>query len=102
VGGHRENSAILIQVRWTTPASQDLQRITRYIRKDNPAAARHVAKTIFDAGNALETFSQQGRIGRIAGTRELVFPGWPYILVYEITEHAVQILRIYHGAQNWP
>jgi toxin ParE1/3/4 len=89
-------------VRWTASAAEDLKRITRRIRKDSPAAARHVAKTIFDAGNSLSVFSQRGRKGRIAGTREWVFPGWPWILVYQVGEHAVEILRIYHGAQDWP
>jgi plasmid stabilization system protein ParE len=27
---------------------------------------------------------------------------WPYIVVYQVTEHAVEISRIYHGAQDWP
>jgi len=89
-------------VRWTTPAAQDLQRVTRRIRRDNPTAARKVAQTVFDAGNALEDFPNRGREGRIPGTRELVFPGWPYILVYQVRENAVEILRIYHGAQDWP
>jgi toxin ParE1/3/4 len=89
-------------VRWTASAADDLKRITRRIRKDNPAAARRVAKTIFDAGNALSSFPHQGREGRIPGTREWVFPGWPYVLVYEVTEYAVEVLRIYHGAQDWP
>jgi plasmid stabilization system protein ParE len=40
-------------VRWTAPAAEDPKRITRYIHKDNPTAARNVAKTIFDAGNSL-------------------------------------------------
>lgn len=89
-------------VRWTTAAAQDLTRITRRIHRDNPTAARNVAKTIFDAGNALETFPNRGREGRIPGTREIVFPGWPFILVYQVTQNAVEILRIYHGAQDWP
>jgi plasmid stabilization system protein ParE len=33
-------------VRWTAPAAEDLKRITRHIRKDNPTAAQNVAKTI--------------------------------------------------------
>jgi toxin ParE1/3/4 len=89
-------------VRWTLPAVEDLKRITRYIRKDNPSSARYVAKTIFDAGNGLTTFPQRGRNGRIMGTRELVFPGWPFILVYEVRSQTVDILHIYHGAQDWP
>jgi len=38
----------------------------------------------------------------IAGTRELVFPGLPYIVVYRIQDQDLEILRIYHGAQDWP
>jgi hypothetical protein len=34
------------------------------------------------------------------GRRELVFP--PYIAVYQVKEHAVEISRIYHGAQDLP
>jgi len=89
-------------VRWTMPAADDLRSITRYIRRDSPSAARNVARTIFDAGNSLDSLPQRGRKGRIPGTRELVFPGWPYILVYQVTEYTVEILRIYHGAQDWP
>jgi plasmid stabilization system protein ParE len=36
------------------------------------------------------------------GRRELVFPSLPYILVYQAKEHAVEISRIYHAAQDWP
>jgi len=34
------------RIRWTAPAAQDLYCITRYIRRNNPEAARDVAKTI--------------------------------------------------------
>jgi toxin ParE1/3/4 len=91
-----------MQVRWTSPAAQDLQQIARYIKKDNPSAARAVAKALFDAGNALETFPHRGRVGRIAGTRELFIPALPYILVYQVAATAIQILHIYHGARDWP
>jgi plasmid stabilization system protein ParE len=57
-------------VRWTTLASNDLSRITRRVRQDNPAAARKVAKTLYDSGMSLQTMLNRGRNGRIAGTRE--------------------------------
>jgi plasmid stabilization system protein ParE len=41
-------------------------------------------------------------MGRIAGTRELVFVPLPYIAVYRVEEDAVEILRLYHSAQDWP
>jgi len=87
-------------VRWTTLASDDLTRITPRIRQDNPAAARKVAKTLYDSGMSLETMPDLGRSGRIAGTREFVLA--PFILVYRVKEDAVEILRIYHSAQDWP
>jgi plasmid stabilization system protein ParE len=36
------------------------------------------------------------------GRRELAFPPLPYIVVYQVKEHAVEISRIFHGAQDWP
>jgi len=92
----------MMRVRWTTDAANDLARIVSYIRKDNPEAARNVAKTIFDGVAELRTFPKRGRIGLAADTRELVFAPWPYIAVYEIFENQVQILRFRHAAQDWP
>jgi len=34
-----------MRVRWTTTAAADLTHIVEYIRQDNPAAARRVART---------------------------------------------------------
>lgn len=91
-----------MQVRWTMPAAQDLQEIARFISKGSPTAARAVAKALFDAANNLDIFPLRGRVGRIAGTRELVVRTLPYIVVYQVTKTAIQILHIYHGARNWP
>jgi toxin ParE1/3/4 len=57
---------------------------------------------VFDAANSLDVMPSRGRVGRIPGTRELVVPGLPYIVLYEVADMAVQILHIYHGARNWP
>ena len=89
-------------VRWTRPAAQDLHHIASRIQRDNPTAARRVATTLYDGCMGLEMFPTRGRIGRIAGTCELVFVPLPYIAVYRVTEDIVEILRVYHGAQDWP
>jgi len=34
------------------------------------------------------------------GRRELVFPPLPYVVVYQVTEYAVEISSIFHGAQD--
>jgi toxin ParE1/3/4 len=89
-----------MRVSWTTLADDDLSRIARRIRQDNPTAARKVAKTLYDSGMSLETMPNRGRSGRKAGTREFMVA--PFILVYRVKADAVEILRIYHSAQDWP
>lgn len=91
-----------MEVRWSPLAYKDLELIFEHIKKDNPAAAREVVRTLYDGCGALKTFPKRGRIGRIKGRRELVFPSLPYIVVYQVKEHAVEISRIYHAAQDWP
>jgi toxin ParE1/3/4 len=89
-----------MRLRWTAPAAQDLYRITSYIRRDNPSAARSVAKTIYDGCETLASSPNRGRKGHIEGTRELVFQGLPYIAVYSVHDAIVEILHIWHGAQR--
>lgn len=89
-----------MEVRWTAPAAQDLENIASYIQRENPTAARRVARALYDTAMSLETLPDRGRHGRIDGTRELVRA--PYIIVYRVKAEAVEILRIYHSAQNWP
>ncbi len=89
-----------MEVRWSTLAVEDLERIFRHIEKDNPTAARETVKAIYDGCETLRDFPRRGRLGRMNGRRELVFS--PYIAVYQVKEHAVEISRVYHAAQDWP
>jgi toxin ParE1/3/4 len=92
-----------MEVRWSMPAAEDLELICERIERDNPEAASRVARTIYDGYARLKDFPQLGRASsRIPGRRELVFAPLPYIAVYQVTEHAVEISRIFHGAQSWP
>ena len=88
------------RIRWTAPAAEDLNRIVRYIRRDNPEAARRVAQTIFEGCASLTSTPNRGRKGKEPETLELVFAPLPYIAVYRVTDSTVEILRIWHGAQQ--
>jgi toxin ParE1/3/4 len=49
----------------------------------------------------LRAFPNQGRKGRVEGTRELPWTPLPLIVVYRVLEQAVEIANIIHGAQRW-
>jgi toxin ParE1/3/4 len=88
------------RIRWTQPAAQDLYNITRYIGRDNPEAARQVAKTIYEGCESLVNAPNRGRKGTEQGTRELLFSALPYITVYRVKDSVIEIMRIWHGAQS--
>ena len=91
-----------MNIRWTRPAQQDIATIVRYIQQDKPDAAARVKAKIIETIERLPVFPEQGRKGIVEGTREIIFHPWPYIAVYVIVDDEVRILRIRHGAQEYP
>jgi toxin ParE1/3/4 len=91
-----------VKLAWSAFALSDRDAIFTFIEADNPAAAITVDERIVAAARRLIDFPGSGRVGRIAGTRELVISGTPYVAAYVATESAVRILRVLHGAQEWP
>jgi plasmid stabilization system protein ParE len=71
----------------------------KHIQQDNPTAARNAAQAVIDRIEQLAAFPGLGRPGEVKGTRELVSP--PYIVVYRSIEDIVEILHLWHGAQDW-
>ena len=86
---------------WTPEAIQDRDIIYDHIEADNPIAALALDELLAEKAARLVDHPSQGRIGRVAGTRELV-AHQNYILVYQVTTDAVAILRVLHAAQRWP
>ena len=92
-----------MRIRWTEPAVRDLTAICDYIEgNDAPEAARRVALAIYQGIDSLTQFPHRGRPSRKPNTRELVFPGLPYLAIYRLREDVIEINRILHGAQRWP
>jgi toxin ParE1/3/4 len=89
-------------IRWTTLALHDFKAISHRIEQErNLATANRVCRTIYDAIQILRRHPYSGKAGTEEGTREFVIPTSPYIVTYRVMEsEAVQILRIWHGAQN--
>jgi plasmid stabilization system protein ParE len=72
------------------------------IANEDAAAARRVILRIQAGVEQLATMPSVGRLGRVAGTRELVIVGTPYIVPYRVKRDTVQIITVLHGAQKWP
>jgi toxin ParE1/3/4 len=68
-----------LTIRWTRQAIADIDHIYDFIAANNAAAARAMVDRIDHAINSLAAHPRIGRAGRIAGSRELVVSGTPYI-----------------------
>lgn len=87
---------------YTPRARLDLAEIHDYIAQENPPAARRVISIIRKAAEALPQNPLVGKMGRVAGTRELTVGRFPFILAYRVEADEVQILSVIHTARMWP
>jgi addiction module RelE/StbE family toxin len=91
-----------MQLRWTEEAADDLIRIADYLLIHAPGRAPELIRALYDAPSTLLTFPNRGRSGKREGTRELVLTPLPYIVVYKVLGDVIFVVRILHGAQQWP
>ena len=88
-------------VEWREAARADLLAIVDYISDDNPEAAQQLKDDIQAKVAKLAEHPKLYRLGRVAGTREMVVRR-NYVVVYAEDARAVTILRVLHAAQQWP
>lgn len=91
-----------MQLRWTREAATDLERIAEYLVQHVPERAPALVRTVYEATGLLLEFPHRGRPGKKAGTRELVIPSLPYVVVYVVRDDVLFVVRVLHGAQQWP
>ncbi len=87
---------------WLATAERRRASQIAYIAERNPQAALDMATAIRVATDRLANYPRIGRPGRVPGTRELVVPRTPYIVIYEIEGDIVRIIRVLHSAQRLP
>jgi toxin ParE1/3/4 len=91
-----------LRLRWLPKAMASRDAQIDYIAQDNPKAAIEQGERIEQQISRLIDYPEIGRRGRVKGTRELVIVDTPYIAVYRVRGETVQVLRVLHGAQQWP
>jgi len=78
-----------------------LLAIIDYISDDSPEAAQHLKDDIETKVSRLAERPRLYRVGRVAGTREMVVRS-NYIVVYVEEPERIVILRVLHVARQWP
>ena len=89
-----------MRLRWRLSAVNDLTEISDFISENDPEAARAVVNRVLHSVERLASFPNSGRAGKVEGTRELVVPGLPYIVVYTCDDTDVSIIGVFHGARD--
>jgi toxin ParE1/3/4 len=87
---------------WSPRATQHLAHLRSFIARDNPKAANRIASALLEAVERLAELPNLGRPGRVAGTRELLVPGTPYVIPYRVRGDRLEVIAVFHGRQKWP
>lgn len=96
------NGAFMLQIKWLRKAEQNLESAYNYLNEENPVAAQKFIQEVFDLTNLLRTSPAMGRMGRVAGTRELVLAHFSYLLPYRVRGEQIHILRVFNTNQKLP
>lgn len=90
-------------VAWSRRALLELTHAIDYLAQRNLAAAQRIETRILDTTEKLAR-RPIGRPGKHPGAYEKRVTGTPYLIVYALTDDAeggqVQIIRLFHTAQN--
>ena len=89
-----------MRIKWRVSAVSDLANIRDYIAEENPDASHAVTDRVLRSVERLEAFPRSGRSGQVEGTREVIVPGLPYIVVYTHDDAGVDVIAVFHGAQD--
>ena len=87
---------------WSPRAIEHLAHLREYIARDNPNAANRIASALLEAVERLAKLPNLGRPGRVAGTRELVGSGTPYIIPYRLRGDRLEIVAVFRAREKWP
>jgi toxin ParE1/3/4 len=91
-----------VNVKWLKSALRSRRKQISYIETRNIWAAIDLDDAITRTIVFLAEHPLAGRVGRVNATREFAVTGTPYLVVYRLMADSIVIIRILHGAQDWP
>lgn len=90
-----------MQLAWSEFSLTDREDIMDYISQDNPAAAIALDDAFEAAAHRACRQPYMYKLGRLPDTREIVVHPH-YVMVYQVQNEALVILRVLHTAMLWP
>jgi len=91
-----------MKVIWSVASVRHLYEITEYIHGESAGGTITIRRRILDTVRRVGQMPYSGHTGRIDGTREAAVPRTPFIVVFQVSAQAVEILGVWHGARQWP
>lgn len=89
-----------MRIRWTPASVADLEHISNYLKDLHPHYRQPTMRKLYEAIRSLKRSPGRGRAGCEPGTRELLVGSLPYVAVYRVDQQTVEVLRVYHTAQD--
>ena len=89
-----------MKLRYKARALGHIKSIHEHIARHDPAAAARVLRRIESSISRLVRFPFSGRPGVVLGTRILVVPRLPYVVIYRVREEEVHIIAVLHTARH--
>jgi plasmid stabilization system protein ParE len=90
-----------VRLKIATAARRDVEQAIAFVAADNRAAAERLAARFDEAVRMLLDFPGLG--ARKEGRRRRTqVPGTPFRIFYRVEGDTLVILRVWHGARQWP
>jgi toxin ParE1/3/4 len=91
----------MLPILWRAEAQSDFTTILEYFSERSPQSALELCDDIERMVSELPQHPYLYRLGRLPGTRELVFhPN--YLVVYRVSDTSVDIVAVLHSRQQYP
>lgn len=90
----------MVEVEWSSQASQDLESIVGFIAKDSLQYARLFIADIFRALDRIAAFPNSGRVVPESGNpaiREVIMGS--YRVMFRVGKEKIGLITIHHGAR---
>ena len=88
------------KLRWSRRALADLQGFHEWLSTLESAKPAKTIARIRASAKTLQRLGDIGRPGAVEGVREFSVRNAPYVLVYSVDGDVIEIVAVYHTAQN--